>query len=187
MKIAIDIDSTIIESIQMLVKIYNYHNPNNKLVYYKKHDWNLTQIVGDKEGLKELFKYFDYEGFYNREFLCFTYGAWSVINKLSKTHEIIFCSKHQASRKPITTKFINEYFPNCGLVFVDNFEDKCSIQCDMIIDDKIECLENSVADYKVCFGNYQWNKDWNGVRFTNWVDLEDCITILNIIDDKEEL
>lgn len=185
-KILVDIDSTIIQTTYMLVKIYNKYNPDNQLVYDKNHDWNLTQIVGDRKGLKELFKYFDHEDFYNKEFLCFTYGALGAINKLAKTHEIIFCSKHQESRKPITTKFINEYFPNCGLAFVDNFEDKCSIQCDMIVDDKVECLENSVADYKVCFGNYQWNKDWNGVRFTTWADLEDAIKILDIIDNKEE-
>ena len=65
MKIVIDIDSTIIESIQMLVKIYNDHNPNNKLVYTRNHDWNLNPIVKDKTELGELFQYFDYEKFYD--------------------------------------------------------------------------------------------------------------------------
>nr|DAQ97708.1 MAG TPA: 5' nucleotidase [Caudoviricetes sp.] len=186
MKIVIDIDSTIIESIQMLVKIYNDHNPNNKLVYTRNHDWNLNPIVKDKAELGELFQYFDYEKFYDEKYLHFTYGALESINRLAKTgeHEIIFCSKHEESRKPVTSEFISKYFPNCKLMFVDRFEEKQAIPCDIIIDDKIECLSGAVANYAICFGYYEWNKNWDGVRCTNWNDIEDIITLLNIIDNK---
>ena len=69
-------------------------------------------------------------------------------------------------------------------MFVDRFEEKQSIPCDIIIDDKIECLSGAIADYTICFGDYKWNQDWNGVRCTNWNDIEDIITLLNIIDNK---
>ena len=187
MKIVIDIDGTIIYSIEMLINIYNKFN-EDKLIYNQNHNWDLYPIVKNDKERKELFKYFDYKDFYNNPL--FTYGARDVINKLSKKHEVIICSKHNESRKPVTTKFINECFPNCKLIFVDDFEDKCLIPCDMIIDDKIECIKKSLAKFKICFGNYDWNKNWDGSRYTNWNDIEQLVRIMDIIvegDNKYEI
>ena len=184
MKILIDIDSTLIESIQMLVKIYNDHNKYNTLTYTPNHGWNVEEIIQDKCELKDLFQYFDHEDFYSNKYIHFTYGAREVINRLSKSYKVVFCSKHNESRKPITSKFIKETFPKAELIFVDNFEDKKQIPCDIIIDDKPECMLDALADYKICFGNYKWNQDWDGVRVTNWTVIEGIIKILEIIDSE---
>lgn len=65
-------------------------------------------------------------------------------------------------------------FPKAELKFVDNFSDKGKIECDVAIDDKPESL-NSFNDtvLKICFGDYVWNKSWDGVKMTNWLEIKE--------------
>ena len=45
----------------------------------------------------------------------------------------------------------------------------------ILIDDELKNLSSSNADMKICFGNYEWNKDWNGIRAENWSKLRQII------------
>lgn len=56
--------------------------------------------------------------------------------------------------------------------------DKSSVVGDVIIDDKIECLLTNPSPIKICYGNYSWNKNWDGYRVTNWLELYDLLKIL---------
>ena len=74
-------------------------------------------------------------------------------------------------------------------MFVDDFEDKCDVECDLIIDDRVECMKNSKAKYKVLFGEYEWNKNYkekdndNFFRCNDWRNV--FIIIENILYKKE--
>jgi len=52
----------------------------------------------------------------------------------------------------------------------DSFADKSHIDMSsgILIDDELKNLETSNAQMKICFGNYDWNKDWSGIRAENW-------------------
>lgn len=46
----------------------------------------------------------------------------------------------------------------------------------ILIDDELKNLNSSNADLKICFGNYDWNKEWSGVRAENWSKLRQIIS-----------
>ena len=45
----------------------------------------------------------------------------------------------------------------------------------ILVDDVIQNLETSNASVKICFGDYEWNKDWTGLRAKNWEELKQII------------
>ena len=51
--------------------------------------------------------------------------------------------------------------------------DKSSIDMNggILVDDVVQNLESSNAAVKICFSEYGWNKDWQGLRATNWGQL----------------
>lgn len=175
MKILIDLDWTLYDVTKQLISMWNKYNPDRPLKYKSNTDWKFHKILdGTAVELKELFTIFDKEDFYDNVHM-FDY-AEKYINQLSKKHEVIICTKHSNSRKPITEKFIKDRFSKCKLLFVDSFEDKRNIDCDIIIDDKIECL-NGKAKYSICYGLYEWNKDikYDCIRAVNWYEVEDIL------------
>ena len=54
------------------------------------------------------------------------------------------------------------------------FSDKSHIDMSdgIFIDDSVNNLITSNAELKICFGDeYDWNKNWNGIRCANWCDI----------------
>lgn len=41
----------------------------------------------------------------------------------------------------------------------------------VFVDDSYKNLLSSNADFKICFGTTEWNKDWSGCRVDNWSQL----------------
>ena len=175
MKIVIDLDSTIIDTGLTIINTWNKLNPYRQLIYIKP-VWDFSNILKDTDiELKELFTMFDKQEFYDNV-IVFD-NAINIINKLAESNEVIICSKHNESRKPLTTKWINENFKNVKIMYVDNFRDKLLIPCDIRVDDKIECLQDNKS-FNVCYGDYDWNKDYNGMRCLNWEQVEHCIDFI---------
>lgn len=170
--IMVDLDSTIIDTSQTIINLYNKYNPNNKIKYTENHNWNFEPMIKTKEQLSELFKLFNSEYFYDE--VIFKENALEVVHDLCEKYKVIICTKHNESRKPITSKFIKRMFPKAELKFVDNFSDKGKIECDVAIDDKPESL-NSFNDtvLKICFGDYVWNKSWDGVKMVSWLEIKE--------------
>ena len=175
MKIVIDLDSTIIDTGLTIINTWNKLNPYRQLIYIKP-VWDFSNVLKDTDiELKELFIMFDKQEFYDNV-IVFD-NAINIINKLAESNEVIICSKHNESRKPLTTKWINENFKNVKIMYVDNFRDKLLIPCDIRVDDKIECLQDNKS-FNVCYGDYDWNKDYNGMRCLNWEQVEHCIDFI---------
>jgi 5'(3')-deoxyribonucleotidase len=182
MNIAIDLDNTILNTPASIINLYNKLS-DNKLEYNENIElgWKFEPIIKTDEELTELFKLFDHTDFYNE---AITYkNAVEIINKLSMQNKVMIISKHMESRKPLTREWVEMTFPTVELVFVDNFEDKGRALegYNLIIDDRVDALESceNIVPYRICFGNYTWNKNWTGLRVTNWNDLNDMIQVIN--------
>ena len=70
-------------------------------------------------------------------------------------------------------KVIKELFPFCDIAFISG-ADK-SVTCgDIFIDDRPECLNSVKGNYKYiwCFGVYNWNKNWDGIRVNSWKEVK---------------
>ena len=183
-EIIIDLDNTIINSPLTIINLHNKLNPNKKYQYTEELEWDFKPIVKSKEQLSELFMLFDNSSFYDE---VKTYGgAIEFINKLAKNNKVIICSKHNESRKPITSEWIKRAMPNVELIFVDSFEEKGDLfpKAFAVIDDRIDSLDSfNTNSIKICFGDYKWNKEWKGLKFDNWKDIEKQ---LNILGDDED-
>ena len=172
-----DLDSTIIDTCRCITNLHNKLN-DKKLVYTEDYSWNFFPIIKTKEELSELFKLFDHEEFYNNQTLEVFKGAIDIINELSRDNIVKICSKHDTIRRSITSKWVHETFPNVDLIFTDTFDKSIVGHVDLIVDDKLEALNSVNADYKILFGEYDWNKDINMLRATNWEELYNIIKVI---------
>ena len=173
--IVIDLDNTIVSTIESIVNLNNKLNPNNYIEFNEQHDWKLYPMVKTGKELSNLFKLFDHKDFY-KDVIVFP-NAIEIINELAENNRVVICSKHSPSRIPITTKWINKVMPKVEIRFVDNFEDKGKLfdNCDYIIDDRVDVLDSfSHGTVRILYGLYQWNKDcgiyyrcmnWNEVKY----------------------
>ena len=79
-------------------------------------------------------------------------------------------------KKEWVSKFNDSFDTELEFVGVQGF-DKSQIDMSggILIDDLPRNLENSNAAYKICFGDYQWNKEWSGARASNWGQVKNFI------------
>ena len=95
-------------------------------------------------------------------------------------------------RKPLTTAWVNKVMPKVEIIFVDDFEDKGKLfdDCYAVVDDRVDSLysfSNNVI--KICFGNFQWNQEWNGMRRMSWKDVIntlECIYYFRYVYSDED-
>lgn len=172
-KYVIDLDSTIIDTSRSIINLHNKLN-ENKITFVENHDWNFAPMVTKYE-LPKLFELFDNKDFYDKSTLVVFDNAIEVINGLSMQNDVIICSKHDILRRPITQKWIYETFPTVKLIFTDSFDKGIVGKCDFALDDKPEALSSIDAKYKLCYGLYKWNSDYEGRRVTNWLDFKEFV------------
>lgn len=162
--LVVDWDNTVIDTSKTII---NLHNKlfENKIEYIEEHDWKFKPMINTDEELKELFKLFDNEHFYDEDVLVPIENSIEAIKLLSEVYKIVICSKHENSRRELTKNYIEKTFEgyDVSIEFVDNFEDKGELFKDKnvlaVIDDKIECFKGfDKWVIKILFGNYQWNK-----------------------------
>jgi 5'(3')-deoxyribonucleotidase len=184
----IDLDSTIIDTCKSIINLHNKLN-DKKIKYQENYSWNFYPMIKTKEELSELFKLFDHEEFYDDTLVVFD-KAIEVINELSKDNIVKIATKHDMLRRPITQKWIEETFPNVELIFLDSFDKSSVGKCNIFIDDKLEAIESmdSLADYRICYGEYDWNKDYNDLRVNDWSELYKMVkNIENTKDSNNKL
>jgi 5'(3')-deoxyribonucleotidase len=183
MKIIVDFDSTIADTHSAVLEVYR-KDTGDYSTNINNAGWDIAEISplwtpvqrNDIFARKELFEYLNPIPF-----------AVEVLKSLQdKGHEIIICTVHRPDGIYYKSQWIKKYLPFINkVIYIDGWTGyKSMIDGDMLIDDHIGNLETSICTYKVCFGNYQWNRDWKGMRANDWFDAHHIINDLEEIDKR---
>ena len=188
--IAIDLDNTILNTPATIINLHNKLFKDNRIDYDENTiiDWKFKPVIKTDEELAELFKLFDHKDFYKNA-IVYKY-AKDIINGFSIKNRVCIISKHMESRKTLTKEWVNKTFPRVKLIFVDNFEDKGGVLegYDLIVDDRIDALDNcSNIPYRICYGDNEWSKTWQGLRATDWKELYKMIRNIKDIIESNKL
>lgn len=171
-KILVDFDQTIVPSSEIIFDIYK-EETGCKSVYSTNHGWDFEGLL-PANYVERAVSLFNEPIFYEnlRPFPM----AVEVLMALSLKHEILIVSKHSDNGRPYKTKWIEDNLPFAKVHYTATF-DKSEVCGDIIIDDKLECLYSlkDNVSHSICFGNYVWNREWQGVRCLNWTAVYDYI------------
>lgn len=187
MKLFIDFDDTIVETMRTYCTTYNHlykNHPDYKFADYTKvKHWDFREICPlTVDNPNEIF---ENENFF--KFATFYYDVRKVLKKLNEKFEIYIITIGTPKNIELKTRWIAEHLP-----FIENsiFLYNKSIKMDksiidmsdgILIDDHQNNLFNSNAMGKICFNGsgrkLPWNKDWNGIKVNTWVELEEILIV----------
>ena len=182
MKIFIDFDCTIVDSVKTYCNVYNSffkeHEEFEKADHSRVNRYDLMDQCHLADHQETIFSHEEF--FKHLEFMP---HAEEVIEKLSNKHELIICSIGTLDNISLKAKWIKN-----NLSFIKNVilissavttngikMDKSSVNMSnsIFIDDHVENLLSSNAEFKICFGKkYEWNESWTGQRCFNWKEVE---------------
>ena len=185
------IDNTIVNSIKVLVDLYNedfqYYDDFKKISWVDVDTYDLQECsCATKEQLLEYFNQ-------HRFFLYLEYNDWAkeVLNELKEYFDIYIVTLGTPANLRGKERWRKINMPYATLIGVDinKYKDKSHLDLSdgVFIDDVPEYLETSNAKDKICFGDvYSWNKDWQGIRCYNWHDVKRYLLSKLIMDDFEK-
>jgi len=180
-KIFIDLDGVVINTIKTIVNLYNEDH-----IFFKDFvpvdwknikTWDFTELnLVSKEYID---KYFCTPRFFQKCELMI--GAKWIIHKLAEDYSIIFCSSGRYPNLQLKRRWVRSQFSVGDFIPVElpTYIDKSHIDMSdsIFIDDCSSNLQTSNALVKICFGEiYDWNKDWNGIRCEDWITTYNYIT-----------
>jgi len=103
-------------------------------------------------------------------------GVAAAVDTLRKYGCKVIIVSYQPSfqAKVETLKWLDRYNIHYDDIIFTNSQSKALVKCDIIIDDRLEYLNECPEEYKICI-NHAYNKDyeWNpteGMRFDSLVD-----------------
>ena len=111
--------------------------------------------------------------------------AEKVLDDLKNIYEITIVSSGYSPNLTAKELWINKHLPYCNFIGVNLKEYKnkshINMQDGIFIDDSMQNLVTSNAILNICFGDdYEWNKNWQGIRCRNWMDVGNCLTKLKL-------
>jgi 5'(3')-deoxyribonucleotidase len=177
-KIFLDFDGTLVDSIKAYCSTYNtiykQFTGFKEAVWYNVNRYDLKDECPIVKNPREIFQY---KIFF--KFLEFMNGnTFDILRELDKHFDIHICSIGTPENLSLKCKWLQE-----NLFFVEKYilisngtnkMDKSIVDMSdsIIIDDHVDNLISSNAAIKICFGEeYDWNKNWDGIRCVNWSDL----------------
>lgn len=165
MRILVDFDETIVHSTKVIFNIIKEETGYDG-EFVEDYGWNFDGLL-PKEYVNRAIELFGEKVFYDN--LYAFESAIGVLEELSESHEVVIVTKHNEKGRLYKTQWIEDNLPFATLHYTETF-DKSEVEGDVIIDDKIECLESvkGLVKHRICYGDYGWNKDWCGVRCTHW-------------------
>jgi len=179
MKIFLDFDDTIVNARKGYCDVYaqlysncdNYVHPNWKSI----DQWDLSHscpLATIDIFETDLF-------FYDLEFKD---NAYDNIKSLSKEFEIIICTIGTYKNISKKSKWIKNRMPFVKQsIFINNGHNHMNksiinMADSIFVDDVESNLVSSNARDRICFGEeFAWNRNWEGMRITNWNDLYNYI------------
>lgn len=171
-KLYIDLDNVVFNTTKCIVDLYDedfcYYSDYKKIPWENIRSWNFNELSAAKT--EQINSYFNQSRFFNN--VEFIDDAYSIIAKLAISYDIYFVSHGYSPNLRLKEKFIKQKFPFAKFIGVNlkEYKDKSCVDMSggIFIDDAINNLEGSNADFKICFGNYSWNEEWDGIRCESW-------------------
>lgn len=167
---------TIVNTIKSIVSLYN-----EDFVAYKKYKyinwidintWDFTELSATTP--EYVNHYFNQPRFFKH--LDFMDNFEEVYLKLKEKYDITIVSSGYSPNLKLKELWIDENLPGCKFIGVNlkDYKDKAHIDMSdgVFLDDSAHNLITSNAKVKICFGEeYEWNKDWTGIRLKNWYEV----------------
>lgn len=175
-KLYIDFDNTISDTNAAICSLYN-----EDFQYYKKfkevksHEINTWGFLECNCATPEYINYyFNQPRFFER--LQFMPNAKEVIEKLKEEYDVEILTLGYNPNCIGKQLWASKHLPNTKMTCINlkEYKDKSHIDGTnaILLDDKSSNL-HTFSGEKVLFGDlYSWNKDWNGIRLYNWIDVE---------------
>lgn len=168
--IIVDFDGVIANSIKAIHKVYQQLTGDNSTIHTSNVKWDLTDIcpLWTPQEIDATFS--DPQFFKVLEPID---GIIELLEKLHNNgHRIIICTCHNPLGIYEKDKWIQKHLPFVDEVIykrlLPNHKiNKSNIIGDIIIDDSIDALESNPSKYKICFGDYAYNKYHQGMRVCN--------------------
>ena len=183
----IDLDNVVFDTICTIKQMYD-----EDFRYYPEYEWIPAHKIKhyDFSDLRymtqeRLMNYFRSGRFFDN--LQYMEGAESTIAFLNQMQDcpVVFVSigtpENLRGKEEWVRTFNHLWKTDAEFIGVDKI-DKSHIDMSdgILIDDEIKNLEGCNAQKNICFGDYEWNQSWSGLRVLNWEE----ITKEVIGDDK---
>lgn len=168
MDIIFDFDNTIANSTKAIHTLYQQYTEDYSTKLTDLRSWDLTDIC--PKWNKDIVNL----SFSNPDFFNVLEPIEGMIELMRELHEeghkIIICTCHEPDGIPFKDKWIQQNIPFVDEVIYIRLKSKlgkANVTGDIIIDDSLDALNSSRVRHKICFGNYAYNQDWNGIRADN--------------------
>ena len=178
--IFVDFDGCIVNTIKAICDLYNedfkYYENYIPINWWDIESWSFNEC--NCASPEYIDTYFNQQRLFDK----LTYMDWAkeVLIELNKNHNIFVVSHGNPPNLIAKEIWIKENLPFCHFIGVnlEIFKDKSCIDMNdgIFIDDCESNLVTSNSREKICFGElYQWNKNWNGTRCKNWMDVYEFV------------
>ena len=174
-KVYIDLDNTVFDTLDTILYLYNeefkHYDGFQEIEYDKVRTYDCSECnLLTKECLNG---YFNRSNFYENSHVEAYF--WNVLDLIKeKNWRPVFVtigSPQNIAAKKVWFKdwiICNHY--DASFIGLVDVKDKSSVDMSdgIMIDDNIDMLNSSNAPIKICFGEYGWNENWNGIRLKDW-------------------
>ena len=164
--IFIDMDLTLLNSVKAITEMYDedfqYYPDYKKIPWEKVVSWSFKELSLLPKGHIEF--YFNQKRFFDKVEMY--PDAKEVIDRLSDEYRIVFVSHGYSPNLRLKKIYVTHNFPYADFIGVnlDEHKDKSCVDMagegNVFIDDTPNNLYNSNAPIKICYGDYEWNRDF---------------------------
>ena len=180
MKIFVDFDDTIVDSVENVIRIAN-NRYGQKVTINDIIQWSFDGVY-DGVDSQDIVNIFYEDDFFKT--LKLKDHALITLSKLSARNEIIIATKTTRDGLIKKYKWIKENLKHvCKHIDLMGFNLEQtkyipSMEESIMIDDNVQFLEESRAKYQIFYNNHRpfdETQQWNGLEVDNWWDLENML------------
>jgi len=191
MRIILDFDNTIVNSAETIIRLYQKKVFKYEPIHREKIKWDFSPYI-PKMHLPWALNMFQEQEFYDN--LDFMDNAKEVLERLSKKHELVICTKKHPDGVSMNDQWIRNNLPFIDSVVYlrqDSFDKSLVGGNSIILDDKIECLIEGNRKFRLLFGDYGYQDEYYNnedikrhenyhkiIRIRDWLDFEKFINSL---------
>lgn len=191
--IFIDMDLTLLNSVKAITEMYDedfqYYPDYKKIPWEKVVSWSFKELSLFPKGHIEF--YFNQKRFFDKVEMY--PDAKEVIDRLSDEYRIVFVSHGYSPNLRLKKIYVTHNFPYADFIGVnlDEHKDKSCVDMagegNVFIDDTPNNLYNSNAPIKICYGDYEWNRDFCNlyddeqyyhISVSGWHTIENLLNII---------